>query len=234
MLAVTNHIVSGYDSDLNDLSRRLAELGSVAESMLTDAITALKTQDMTLAQSVKRRDQTANRIQARIDDDAVRILALRSPMATDLRRTIGAIRVATDLERIGDLAEGVAKRTLDLDPDTDTELSQSIVMMGRQVKAHLSTALDGLMRDDLDIAVQTWLADNDIDEMYNAILRQLIDRMSGSPRQVDGCTSLIFAAKNLERVGDHTSNICEVMYYTRTGRQLVNDDAVRSRIQKAG
>ncbi|GLQ19980.1 phosphate signaling complex protein PhoU [Algimonas porphyrae] len=232
MNSLADHIVSGYDSDLNELTASLSDLGSLSESMVADSVQALKMRDETIARSVIERDHRANAMQAKIDADAMRILALRNPMATDLRRTIGAIRVATDLERIGDLAEGIAKRAINLNDHARLDQADSVAMMGRQVKAQLSAALDALLRDDMRTAMQVWMADTDIDDMYNAILRDLLTSMTADPGMINGATAMLFAAKNLERIGDHTSNLCEVIYFTGRGTQLIDDDAVQAVLQR--
>lgn len=225
---LANHIVSGYDSDLNELTTSLSDLGSLAEGMVSDAVRALNDRDTALARSVIDRDKLANELQAKIDSDAMRILALRNPMAADLRRTIGAIRVATDLERIGDLAEGIAKRAINLNEGTRLELTEAAELMGRRVKTQLSAALNAFLREDTAAAMQVWMADADIDQMYNSVLNDLLTYMSDDSEQVNASTALLFAAKNLERIGDHTSNICEVIYFTAHGRQLIDDEAVKS------
>ncbi|MEM7728914.1 MAG: phosphate signaling complex protein PhoU [Pseudomonadota bacterium] len=234
MNSLADHIVSGYDSDLNALTASLSDLGSLAEGMVADAVRAMASRDSRLARSVIERDTLANDLQSKIDADAMRILALRNPMATDLRRTIGAIRVATDLERIGDLAEGIGKRALNLNDEPPLDLTAGVERMGRQVKAQLSAALDAFLRDDTRAAVQVWIADRDTDNSYNAILGSLLADMMDDPARINASTALLFAAKNLERVGDHTSNICEAIYFTRHGRQLIDDDAVRSVVGKPG
>ncbi|MGB6230206.1 MAG: phosphate signaling complex protein PhoU [Litorimonas sp.] len=228
-----NHIVSGYDNDLNDLTTSLSDLGSLAEGMVADAVRALSGRDAALARSVIERDRRANRLQSKIDNDAMRILALRNPMASDLRRTIGAIRVASDLERVGDLAEGIAKRAINLNEHAPLELAEEVERMGRAVKTQLSSALNAFLRDDINAALQVWIDDTDIDDIYNAILTKLLTSMSDDSSRVSAATALLFAAKNLERVGDHTSNICEVIYFTSRGCQLIEDDAVRHLVTKA-
>lgn len=232
MNAVANHTLSGYDSDLNDLTAKIAELGSVVEAMVTDAILSMKSRDGELARSVIDRDSFVHSLHASIEDDAIRFLALRSPMATDLRRTIAVIRVAVDLVRVGGLAGGIARRALEFSDTINSDLIVSFLRMGRQVRIHLAAALDGFLRDDIDTALQTWSADQNIDEMYNVMSRDLLMFMSGNARSVDESTRLLFAVKNLERIGDHTSNICEVIYHARTGQQLINDDSVRVEMQK--
>lgn len=233
MNSLADHIVSGYDSDLNNLTASLSNLGSLAEGMVSDAIRALDRRDDALAQSVIRRDNQANKLQTKIDNDAMRILALRNPMATDLRRTIGAIRVASDLERIGDLAEGIAKRAINLNDQSPMDVTRGVERMGRQVKAQLSAALNAFLRDDTTAAVQIWMADRDIDEVYNAILRELLVSMVADPDRINASTALLFAAKNMERIGDHTSNICEAIYFTQNGIHLVDDEAVQIMLRKS-
>lgn len=229
---LANHIVSGYDSDLNELTASLSDLGRVAEEMVTHAIRSLGQRDNDLARFVIERDDLANRLQSKVDDDAMRILALRNPMAMDLRRTIGAIRVATDLERIGDLAEGIAKRAINLNDEPPLDLSDEFERLGRKVKTLLTTALDALVREDTQAAIQVWMADREIDESYTLIIKDILDNMSDDPSRVGAATALLFAAKNLERVGDHTSNICEVIYFTRHGKQLIEDPAIQAALKK--
>ena len=229
---LADHIVSGYDSDLNELTTRLSDLGSLAEGMVADATRALNRRDNALARSVISRDPLANSLQAKVDHDAMRILALRNPMASDLRRTIGAIRVASDLERIGDLAEGIAKRAINLNDEPPIDLTRGVERMGRKVKAQLSAGLDAFLRDDTAAAVQIWMADTDIDEAYNVIVRDLLTYMTSDPVMINASTALLFAAKNLERIGDHTSNICETIYFTRHGGPLVEDSAVQAIMRK--
>jgi len=226
MSKLAEHIVSGYDEDLDTLTTRLSEMGSLAENMVSDAIRSVKKRDDDLAQSVIARDIDMNKLQVIIDDDAMRILALRHPMATDLRRTIGAIRIANDLERIGDLAEGIARRAISLNEIERIELAKGVTRMGKLVKDQLSRALDAYLRDDIDSAINIWMGDEDIDEMYNSIFRELLTYMMGDPRTIGGCASLLFVAKNLERIGDQTTNICEVIYFTANGGPLIEDERV--------
>ena len=226
MSKLAEHIVSGYDEDLDTLTTRLSEMGSLAENMVSDAIRSVKKRDDDLAQSVITRDSQMNKLQVIIDEDAMRILALRHPMATDLRRTIGAIRIANDLERIGDLAEGIARRAISLNEVERIELAKGVARMGKLVNGQLSRALDAYLREDIDGAINIWMGDEDIDEMYNSIFRELLTYMMGDPRTIGGCASLLFVAKNLERIGDQTTNICEVIYFTANGAPLIEDARV--------
>lgn len=232
MQNLANHIVSGYDDDLNQISTTLAELGGLVETMTSDSVRCIKKRDSDLARKVIAMDERANALQEKIDEDALRLMALRNPMATDLRRTIGAIRCATDLERVGDLAEGIARRAISINEEDKIDLAKGVGRIGKLVKTQISGALDALLREDADKALQVWLADEDVDEMYNAIFRELLTYMMGDPRTITACASFLFVAKNLERIGDHATNICESVYFTVHGKQLVNDsslDGARSR-----
>lgn len=226
MSVLADHIVSGYDADLNALSAKLSEMGSLTEIMLADVIKSLKKRDNELAQSVIDMDVRVNKLQETIDEDAFRIVALRHPMATDLRRVMGAVRVANDLERVGDLAEGVAHRTLSLNEIDRVSLAKGVARMGKMVQAQLSQALDALLREDTEMAIQVWLSDEDVDEMYNSIFRELLTYMMADPRTITACASLLFIAKNLERVGDLSTNICESIYFTVNGTQLIRDKRI--------
>ena len=234
MNTAPQHIVTGYDNDLNRLTVSLSDLGSLVENMVGDAVRSLDTRDAMLAAAVVDRDRFANRLQAQIDTDSMRILALRNPMATDLRRTVGAMRVAADLERIGDLAEGIAKRSATLATLPPFEAVDSVVRMGKQVKSQLAKALDAFLREDAAAAMQVWMADSDVDALYNSVLRELLTFMMADPNTINSATALLFAAKNLERVGDHASNICEVIYFTQHGRQLIEDEAVQHLLKNTG
>ncbi|RKQ69053.1 PhoU-like phosphate uptake regulator [Litorimonas taeanensis] len=226
MNKLADHIVSGYDADLNDLNAKLSQMGSLAETMLSDVIRSLKKRDNELAEAVIAADSQVNRFQEEIDEDALRIVALRHPMASDLRRVMGAVRVANDMERVGDLAEGIAWRTLSLNEVDRLSLAKGVARMGKMVKGQLSQALDALLREDTDLAVQIWLADEDVDEMYNSIFRELLTYMMADPRTITASASLLFIAKNMERIGDLATNICESIYFTVNGTQLIRDHRV--------
>ena len=226
MQKLADHIVSGYDDDLNQLTTALSELGGLVETMTSDSVKSIKKRDSELAQKVIEMDKLANSLQEQIDEDALRLMALRHPMATDLRRTIGAIRCANDLERVGDLAEGIARRAISINEEDKIDLAKGVGRIGKLVKSQLSGALDALLREDADKALQVWVADEDVDEMYNAIFRELLTYMMGDPRTITACTSFLFVAKNLERIGDQATNICESVYFTVHGKQLVNDPSI--------
>lgn len=222
---MAEHIVTGFDEELNRLTTRIARMGGLVELMVTDAVNSVKTRDSALAQTVIDRDHEVNALQAQIDEDAMRICALRNPMATDLRRVIGAIKVATDLERVGDLAEGIARRALTINDGETLALAKGVHRMGRLVKAQLKAALDALLADDTTKAKQVWIGDSDVDEMYDSLFREVLTYMMEDPRTISSSTSLLFAAKNLERIGDHATNIAETVYFISEGSVLTLDIA---------
>lgn len=215
------HIVQGYDEDLNTLTNALSQMGGQVESMIVDAVRAIKKRDSNLAKEVIARDAIVNNLQEQIDGDALRMLALRHPMAADLRRVVGAIRAANDLERIGDLAEGIARRAMTINESEKLDLSSGVARMGKLVKAQLKAALDALLNEDADQAVDVWLQDQDVDALYASLFRELLTYMMEDHRNIQACTGLLFVAKNLERVGDHATNIAEIVYFSVHGRSLV-------------
>jgi len=225
MQNVAEHIVSGFDEELNMLSTTIAQLGGLVETMVADSVKSLKTRDDDLANSVIERDRQANLLQEKIDDDAMRIFALRHPMATDLRRVIGAIKVATDLERVGDLAEGIARRALTVNESESLALAKGVTRMGKLVKSQLKESLDSFLTDNVTKAKHVWLGDEDIDEMYNSLFRELLTYMMEDPRTISSSAGLLFAAKNLERIGDHATNIAETIHFIVEGTPLTFEKA---------
>jgi len=220
------HIVSGYDDELSALMSDIYQLGEHVYSMTSDAIKAMKKRDSDMAHDVIERDQQANFLQDKIDGTSLKILALRHPMATDLRRVVAATRLATDFERIGDLAEGIAKPTLDVNDEEQVELAKSVSRMGKSVKQNFKACLEALHKEDASLAVEVWAEDEDINDLYSSLFRELVAVMVSNPRKISACTSLLFMAKNLERIGDHISNVCEAIYFTQTAKQLINDPAL--------
>ncbi len=230
----STHIVSGYDNDLKSLTHALTELGTLVSEMVDGAMRAFKKRDSVLAEKIIARDSDANKRQHKIDEDVQRIIALRNPVAQDLRRIIGATRIAADLERVGDLAEGIAKRALLLNEEPRIDMSKSVYRMGKQVRKQLSGALDTLLKEDAISALHYWQADSDIDDLYNSIFRELVTVMMGDPRTIPACAELLFVAKNLERIGDHATNICEAIYFTAKADQLINDPSLAPMMQDPG
>jgi phosphate transport system protein len=215
------HIVSAYDEELKYLSKRIAAMGGHAERMVEQAVAALVNADPGLAQKVIRDDVVLDEGQREIDDKAIVIIAKRQPMATDLREIVGAIRISADLERVGDLGKNVAKRVVAvIDGRQPTSLFRGIEALAHLALTQLKEVLDvyasrsveriGLVRD----------RDEEIDAMYTSLFRELLTYMMEDPRNITACTHLLFCAKNIERIGDHATNIAETVYYIVTGKQM--------------
>ena len=226
MMKGSAHIVSGYDEELWALTNDLTDLGTLVSEMVNDAMYAFKQCDSTLAQDVIDRDKNANALQLKIDQAVQHIIAKRNPVAQDLRSVIGATRIASDLERVGDLAEGIAKRALVINEEERIDISRSVYRMGKQVRTQLAGALDSLLKSDPVAALHFWQADSDLDDLYDSLFKELVTVMMGDPRTIPICTELLFVAKNLERIGDHATNICEAVYFTDKATQLINDPAL--------
>jgi len=226
MISKSTHIVSGYDAELSSLTNDLTDLGTLVSEMVEEAMQAFKKRDSIKAQQVIDRDIEANALQFKVDEAVQRIIALRNPVAQDLRSIIGATRIASDLERVGDLAEGIAKRAMIINEEKRIDMAKSVYRMGKQVRIQLAGALDTLLKGDAIAALHFWQADSDVDDLYDAIFRELVTVMMGDPRTIPACTELLFVAKNLERIGDHATNVCEAVYFTVKATQLINDEAL--------
>ena len=218
---MAEHIVSSYDNDLQALRRRISEMGGIAEKMLVDAISALVRHDTALAQTVIASDKRLDVLQREVEENAILTIARRQPLAVDLRETISAIRVSGDVERIGDLAKNIAKRALAIGADFQP---QKIVLglqhMNDLVLGQLKDVLDAYSQQDTVRALDVWKRDGAIDALYTSLFRELLTYMMEDPRNITTCTHLLFCAKNLERIGDHATNIAERAYYLKTGKQL--------------
>ncbi|TXM69817.1 phosphate signaling complex protein PhoU [Methylobacterium sp. WL103] len=218
------HIVTSYDTDLEDLRRSISEMGGVAEKMMTEATDALVRRDTQLAQAVILADKRLDTLQREIEERSVLLIARRQPMAIDLRETISAIRVSGDLERIGDLAKNIAKRVVAI---SDQAQAQKIVLgvqhMSDLVQEQLKDVLDAYASRDISAAHNVWERDGEIDALYNSLFRELLTYMMEDPRNISFCTHLLFCAKNVERIGDHTTNIAETIHYLATGENLAGD-----------
>jgi phosphate transport system protein len=223
-LPMAEHIVSSYDNDLQALRRRISEMGGIAEKMLVDAISALVRHDKALAQTVIASDKRLDVLQREVEESAILTIARRQPLAVDLRETISAIRVSGDVERIGDLAKNIAKRALAIGADFQP---QKIVLglqhMNDLVLGQLKDVLDAYSQQDTVRALDVWKRDGAIDALYTSLFRELLTYMMEDPRNISFCTHLLFCAKNIERIGDHTTNIAETVHYLVTGETLAID-----------
>jgi phosphate transport system protein len=219
---MTEHTVKSYEEELNKLSAECARMGGLTEAQVADALTAVVKRNQELATNVVTRDDRLDVAEREIERRAIRLIALRQPMADDLRRTVAAIKIANNLERCGDLAKNIAKRTLAIiEADPMTQLTRSIDRMGKLVLTRLSAVLDAYARQDLERALAVWSQDEDVDEHYNSLFRELLTYMMGDPRTITACAHLLFVAKNLDRIGDHATNIAEIVHYEITGEDMV-------------
>ncbi|EIZ87204.1 phosphate uptake regulator PhoU [Methylobacterium sp. GXF4] len=215
------HIVRSFDEDLDNLRRSISEMGGIAEKLTVDASDALVRRDAPLAQAVIAADKRLDMLQRQIEENAVLVIARRQPIAIDLRETVSVIRVANDLERIGDLAKNVAKRVVAI---SDEVQPQKIVLgvrhMSDLVQEQLKDVLDAYGSRDVSAARDVWDRDGAVDALYNSLFRELLTYMMEDPRNISFCTHLLFCAKNIERIGDHTTNIAETIHYLVTGGQI--------------
>jgi phosphate transport system protein len=215
-----DHIAKAYDQDISALKTMLAEMGGLAEEQLDNAITALSKRDLVLADQVIARDEKLDVLERQIEEKAILTIAKRQPMALDLREIIVAIRVSSDIERIGDLAKNTAKRTHAISEQLPRRLSTGLTRMGNMAQLQLKNVLDAYSRQDDGKAMSVWRSDEDLDALYNSIFRELLTYMMEDPRNISLCTHLLFGAKNLERIGDHTTNIAENIYYLIHGKTI--------------
>jgi phosphate transport system protein len=217
------HIVSAFDEDLIQVQARISEMGGLCEEMLSKSLDAVQHRDAALARMVIESDRQLDEMETAIEESVVRIIALRQPVAADLRVLIAAMKIATTLERIGDLAKNIAKRAIPLSSARPLKLTGSIVRMGRQTLTSLSDVLNAHAARDVDLAVQIWKQDLEIDEMYNAIFREVVTYMVEDSRLIGAGAQRMFIAKNLERIGDHATQIAEMVYYIVKGESLGDD-----------
>ena len=219
-----DHTVRAYDEELDAITAELARMGGLAEAEVADAIRAIARRDVALAEAVISRDARLDALEMDIERRAIRLIALRQPVADDLRRTVAAMKISTNLERCGDLAKNIAKRAQVIAlADPITPLTSSIERMGELVATRLKDVLDALAARDIEAAIAVWTHDHEIDEHYDAIFRELLTYMMGDPRTITACAHLLFVAKNLERIGDHATNIAEILHYEITGVELTGE-----------
>ena len=228
------HTVKAYGEELNSLTAEVVRLGGLAEAQVADSIVAFTRRDLTVAQAVIERDDKLDSLEAEIEKKSIRLIALRQPVAQDLRRTVSAMKFAMQLERCGDLAKNIAKRVMVLaDSEPLTPLTRSIERMGNLVASRLKDVLDAYTSGNLDRAVSVWARDDEVDEHYNSLFRELLTYMMADPRTINSCTHLLFIAKNLERIGDHATNLAEIVYFEITGEDLISERPKSEALQRS-
>ncbi len=220
---MTDHTVKAYDAELASLNKLIAQMGGFAEEQLANAIDAVSKRDTRLADLVIAGDDKLDALEREIEEKAILTIAKRQPMAQDLRQIMVTIRIAADLERIGDLAKNTAKRTHAITELLPRKLVTGLTRMGNMAQEQLKNILNAYAQNDADKAMQVWRADEDIDALYNSIFRELLTYMMEDPRMIGPCTHLLFGTKNMERIGDHTTNIAENIYFLVHGRTIAEE-----------
>ena len=217
------HTAKAFDADLQDLGRIVAEMGGLAEKQIADSVSALARRDTTLAQRVTMADAAIDALQREIEEKAVLTIARRQPMAVDLRDIVGALRLANDLERIGDLAKNIAKRVIALNAEfPPPKLIRGVEHMTDLVLGQMKAVLDAYARRDDAKAMAVWRGDEEIDAVCTSVFRELLTYMMEDPRNISFCIHLLFCAKNIERMGDHATNIAETVHYIIDGRPITD------------
>jgi phosphate transport system protein len=223
-MAEHTHTVKSYDRDLEALGRKIAEMGGIAEKMVSEAMDALSALNVDLAKQVIESDHRLDSLQREIEESAILTIARRQPMAVDLREIVAAIRVSGDLERVGDLAKNIAKRTMKI--AAEARLPRAIVglkHMNDVAAMQLKDVLDAYSQHDGEAAHKVWLQDAELDALEDSVFRDLLTFMMEDPRNISFCTHLLFCSKNIERMGDHATNIAETVYYLVKGNPLPLD-----------
>jgi phosphate transport system protein len=221
---MNEHTAKAFDVDLQDLSRMVAEMGGLAEKQIADSVDALATRDSGRAERVIASDIAIDNLQREIEERSVLTIARRQPMAVDLREIVSALRIANDLERIGDLAKNIAKRVVPITTDFHPQkLIRGVEHMSALVLAQLKQVLDSYASHDLEKALAVWNGDEEIDAMCTSLFRELLTYMMEDPRHITFCIHLMFSAKNIERMGDHATNIAETVYFMVQGRPITEE-----------
>lgn len=216
----SEHIVKSYDSDIDEMVNTIAEMGGLAEAQVAGALAALTQRDMAAAERVITSDQRLDALEEKVDQMAVRLFALRQPMAVDLRLIAMSLKISNDLERIGDYASSVAKRAKRLAAEPKLKAIGSLGRMGHLVQDMLSDVVDAYVERDDRKGMSVWHRDEQVDEFYDSLFREIITYVLEDPRTTSACIDLLFVAKNLERIGDHATNIAERLHYVVHGDRI--------------
>ncbi len=218
------HLVKSFDEELRVLDARISEMGGLAEAQLAQALQALRERDTALSEAVIAADVRVDALEHDVQDQVLQMLALRQPMAVDLRQILSAIKIAGHLERVADYAKNTAKRTIVLArTPIPTRGVGGIERVGRLAQGSLKDALDAFAQRDLARARAVWARDEEIDDAYNGVFRELLTYMIEDPRTITACTHLMFIAKNIERIGDHVTNVVELVGFRVTGTTFGDD-----------
>ena len=217
------HIVRSYEEELTHLNNQIARMGGLVEKVLGQSFDALERRDPELAVATIKEDEEIDALERQIEEQAVIMIAKRQPLAYDLRQIMAALRISIELERIGDLGKNLAKRAVAVVGEQQPkQLMLGLKHMGELALSQLKEVLDAFIERDAERALKVWYKDEEIDAMYNSLFRELLTYMMEDPRNIGLCTHLLFGAKNIERIGDHATNIAETVYYLATGRTITD------------
>ena len=223
-MTMSEHTIKAFDADLQDLTRIVVEMGGLTERQIVNALEALDKRDLALAQRVVADDIKVDALQREIEEKAILTIARRQPMAVDLREIVGALRLSNDLERIGDLAKNIAKRVGALEGDFEPQqVMRGVEHMTDLVLAQIKEVLDSFTHRDAAKALAVWRGDEEVDAVNNSLFRELLTYMMEDPRNISYCIHLLFCAKNIERMGDHATNIAETVYYMVEGHPIADE-----------
>jgi phosphate transport system protein len=220
---MSEHIVKAFDDELTAIRAKISEMGGVAEEMLSGALKSVQERNEELAGDVIRLDKRLDALEIEVEEMATQVIALRQPMAQDLRLLISALKLSSTIERIGDLSKSTARRGIQLSKTRPAGVTASVVRMGRQALGQLTEVLDAWAHRDVEEAVAVWRRDVEIDEAYNSLFREVITYMMEDPRTISVGSQLLFVAKNLERIGDHATHVAEMIHYVETGTPLADE-----------
>jgi phosphate transport system protein len=220
---MSTHIVHKYDDELKKLATLIVQMGGLAESQLASAVDAVVKRDSDLATAVVQSDAKVDVLRNQVDDFAIELLARRQPMANDLRTIVSALRISSEIERIGDYAKNVAKRSIALNQAPLVRPVHAVPRMAALVQALIKDTLDAYVTQDVAKADAVWARDEEVDELYTSLFRELLTYMMEDPRSITPCTHLLFIAKNIERMGDHATNIAELIHYSVKGEMITEE-----------
>ncbi len=222
MASSQEHTVKAFDQDIGQLRGLISQMGGLAEAAIGNAIVALQRGDLELAEHIRRDDRKIDAIEADVERTAVRIIALRAPLANDLREVVAALKIAAVVERIGDYAKNIAKRVPQIEGEHRIEPLSTIPAMAKLAAEMVHDVLDAFAARDAAAAIEICARDRTLDDFYDSLFRTLVTYMVENPRTIGQCAHLLFVAKNLERIGDHSTNVAEMIYFAATGTQMTD------------
>ena len=217
------HTVKSYEEELKNLNSNIIKMGGFCEKSLGKAIQAITTRNSDNAEAVIKDDEKIDKFETLIEQQVVNLIALRQPMAIDLRETVTALKISSDLERIGDLAKNISKRTLLLNENLPKNLVDAIIRVSFDVQKQLKSILDAYLERYSAMAINVWESDEQIDDLTNLCMQEVIKYLKENEKNLSDGTHLLFVTKNIERIGDHTTNIAEQIYYLVKGEYLEGD-----------